>query len=449
MRIPSSIRLLLAKRLGQSSYLASTTWLLADQTIRLAIGLVVVVLVARYLGPTEFGKYSFAASVVVIVGTLATLGLESIVRRDLVEREEYQPEILGTCYMLTTLAGLLSYILLMFTVGALVVDREIGFLLLLFGASLLTSPFNLIDLWFHARAKGSLSFVASLSAFLCASIAKIFAVFVKADLIVFGYIFLLESIVVSSLRIILYESSCKAISNWRFNWTLGKRMLKEAWPLIASSLAIIIYMRIDQVMLGVLADKEDVGEYAAATQISTTIYFIPRVLAASFLPIIIRAKAKDSTQYQRSIQLSFDINAIFAYIVALPICLLSPFIANAVFGTEYTETARILSIHSLSAFFVFLGVARNQFFISESLFKVSLLLMVCGALSNICLNSVFIPIFQGEGAAVATLISYAVSAYFSSIFIAGGFPIFRMQTVALFPFLDTSRFREYARQIQR
>jgi PST family polysaccharide transporter len=62
------------------------------------------------------------------------------------------------------------------------------------------------------------------------------------------------------------------------------KLLVESWPLILSGLTIILYMRIDQIMLAQMMGNEEVGLYSAVLIFSEIWYFIPTIIVSSIIP---------------------------------------------------------------------------------------------------------------------------------------------------------------------
>ncbi|EGR3360811.1 hypothetical protein DMJ17_22820, partial [Vibrio parahaemolyticus] len=83
-----------------NKYFTSSLWLLAEKLVRMILNLLIGVWIARYLGPSDFGTLSYVQSIVVIFTTLASLGLDSIVVKKLVERERKESDILGSAFFL-------------------------------------------------------------------------------------------------------------------------------------------------------------------------------------------------------------------------------------------------------------------------------------------------------------------------------------------------------------
>ena len=193
-------------------------------------------------------------------------------------------------------------------------------------------------------------------------------------------------------------------------------MLQDSWPLILSGVMITIYMKIDQVMLGNMASTQAVGNYAAAVKFSEAWYFFPMAICASIFPNILHAKQRSTAEYYSKLQQLYDFMAWFSIIVAAVMTLSSGILVNLLLGAEYLAAGKILAIHVWAAPFVFLGVARSQWLISENLTMMSFACTMLGTIVNLVLNFWLIPISGGSGAAIATVVSYAVSSHISCIF---------------------------------
>ena len=187
-------------------------------------------------------------------------------------------------------------------------------------------------------------------------------------------------------------------------WLLMRRLMEEAWPLVFANLAIIVYMKIDEVMLRQLVGPKAVGIYSSATRLSEVWYFLPMALSVSVLPALMRAKEGSAEAYRLRMQQYFDLSAGVAYALSIPIALASPWIVRVAYGPAFAEAGPILAVHIWASIFVFLGVARSQWLVNEKLQRFYLAATLAGAVSNIGLNFVLIPRWSGLGAAWATVI---------------------------------------------
>src|SRR5437763_821753 len=93
-------------------FISNLSWLTADKVVRMGIGLVIGVAIARYLKPSGFGILNYATALVALLSVFAGLGLDPIVQRELIRNRESRSNSLATCLGLKLLAGALAYALL-------------------------------------------------------------------------------------------------------------------------------------------------------------------------------------------------------------------------------------------------------------------------------------------------------------------------------------------------
>jgi O-antigen/teichoic acid export membrane protein len=184
-------------------------------------------------------------------------------------------------------------------------------------------------------------------------------------------------------------------------------------------------------MLKVLDGVSVAGTYVAAVRITEIWYSVAVALATSALPALLRRRKKGRVGYNSTLQGFFDLSTAMAYIFALPVSLFAPLIVRVVYGDSFSNTGPILSLHVWAGVFVFLTAARGQWLVGEGLTRFLLPTAAIGALSNIILNFVMIPLYGGMGAAWATLLSFSLSGFLTSFFWKEMRPIGWMQMRAL------------------
>ena len=90
-------------------YFRNSSWMLAEQILRIISGVLVGIYVARYLGPEQFGVLSYALAISAFVLAITRLGMDAILVRELVGKSSDQIELLGTAYWLMSLAAVACY----------------------------------------------------------------------------------------------------------------------------------------------------------------------------------------------------------------------------------------------------------------------------------------------------------------------------------------------------
>lgn len=394
---------------GFLRYLKNTSWLVGEKVLRIFTGIFVGVLVARYLGPDRYGTFNYAISFVGVFISLATLGLDSIVVRELVKLESTENEILGTAFTLRFF-GSFFVIAILFVCVFLTNNTQLEqLLIMIIGSSTVFHCFNTIDFYFQSKVLSKYIVFSSSVALIVSSVLKLFLIYYEASLVYFSVVVIIESATLAIFLFYFFHKSGKKIRKWRFNSAIAKSLLKDSWPLILSGILVSIYLKIDQIMIKHLINDYSVGVYAAAARLSETWYFVPIVITNSLFPAIINSKSKNDGSYQVRMQQLFDFMVLISLVIAIPIVFLDDFIIELLYGVEFQSAASILVIQIWTGIFISLSIASSSWMISENLQKLYLLVSIIGILINIILNLIFIPTHGILGAAFTTMISQIIS----------------------------------------
>lgn len=413
--------------------LSNTGWLFAERILRMGVGLIVVVWVARYLGPVQYGNFNYALAFAALFGTFATLGLDGIVVKEIVLDPSSRNEILGTAFSLKFLGGLFASAA---ALGIITLHRPedplTRWLVGITAAGMIFQAFDAIDFFFQSQIQSRFTVWAKSAAFFVISLVKIVLILVQAPLIAFAWAGLAEFALGAMGLLTAYRLNGHSVKAWTATMARGRDLLKNSWPLILSGIMIMVYMKIDQIMLGELVGDEAVGIFSAAARLSEIWYFIPVIIASSVFPSLVKSKKLGDEIYYYQIQRYYDFNALLAYCLAIPAYLLSDHIVFLLYGALYAGAEKIFAIHIWTCLFVFMGVAREKYLLNEGKFKFSFFCSVMGCVTNVVLNYILIPKYHGSGAAIASLCAQFVSAYLSSFFLSAPLNAGIMQTKAIF-----------------
>jgi len=270
------------------------------------------------------------------------------------------------------------------------------------------------------------------SAFLVFAAVRVSLICAKAPLWTFAASYAGE-IALGAIGLVLgYLLSGGRIFAWRSSKTRAIYLLRQSWPVIFSGMAIMVFMRLDMVMLKMMQGDYAVGLYSAATRISEVWYFIPMGIVSSVSPAIMRVKDDPELFYSRLRKL-FSLMTMTACIIGSIVALASHAIVRILYSSSYSGAAPVLAVHVWASVFVFLGVAQSPFDLSKNLLTLSLYRTIAGALINVAMNLYLIPRYSAMGAAIATVAAYAVSAVFANVLSAKTRPIFFMQMRSFLP----------------
>lgn len=390
--------------------------MLGEQVLRIFAGLFVGIYVARYLGPKQFGVYSYAMAFVALFATIAKLGLDNIVVRDLVNHPEQRDVYLGTSFWLKLIGALLTLGMLAIAVQFTGNDSTVNLYIFIIGSGLIFQSFDVVDFYFQSKVLAKHVAIAKMVQLGLSSVIKLYLIYIAADLLWFVVVSVIDQISLAISLVLAYWRQEIGSFFRRFDTGSAKTMLRNSWPLVLSGIAISFYMRIDQVMIKEMLGPREVGLYSAAVRLSEAWYFVPVIIATSIFPAIVNARNMSQGLYNRRLRHLYSMMIYVAIGVALPVTFMAESIMTTLYGASYQEGGIVLSIHIWAGIFVGLGVVNGQWFLSENLQKLATLNTLIGAATNILLNYFLIPVYGIKGVAFSTFVSYGVAAYLALLF---------------------------------
>jgi polysaccharide transporter, PST family len=410
----------------------NTSWLLLDRVLRMTVGFAIGVWIARYLGVEQYGLFSYATAFVYLFSPLVSLGLDNIVVRDLVQQSDAKDTILGTTFWLRVVGSGVSVGLAIATI--LVVrpnDPGTASLVAILSIAGLFQSMDVVDLWFQSQVQSQYVVVAKSAVFFAIALLKMALILFQAPLVAFAGAGLLDVGLSAIALAVVYRRRGHSWRRWCWHRQRAKVLLKEGFPLMLSCITIMIYMKIDQIMLGNMVGDQSVGIYTAATRLSEAWYFIPTVIISSVTPSIYKARERSEADYYHSVSRLMRLMNAIAIAIAIPITVFAPTIIQRCYGAAYLQSSTVLVVHIWAAIFVFMGLTTIPCFIVDGLTHLALRRTVLGAAINVGLNLVFIPHYTVTGAAIATVISQAVASYISHAFHPQTAKMFWLQTRSL------------------
>lgn len=408
-------------------------WQSFDKLFRMGVGVFVSVLITRYLGPDRFGVFSYALAFAGIFTTVAGLGLDRIVIREVAKDPSRKDVILGTAFGMKLAGGAATFIVILAAIGALNPhDTQIIILTAIFGSALIFAAWDVVDFWFQARIQSRYPVLARNAAFILVSIIKVGLVFASASLLSLTVATAAESVFAAAALALAYRRAGNNLRAWKLDRGLARALLAESWPLIISGFAILIYMRIDQVMLGSLLDDRAVGLYAAAVKFSEIWYFIPMGITSSVFPILVDDFQSRPAVFFRKYQNVFNVMAILSVGLAVVMTFASGRLVVLIYGPKFADSGPVLAIHIWAGVFVFLGFAASMWTMINGYQKFALWASLAGAAVKIGLNVLIIPSYGIVGAAATMVVSQAAASYFAYAVWPKTQRIFVMMTRALF-----------------
>ncbi|MBC9914807.1 flippase [Chitinophaga varians] len=386
----------------------NSSWLLIDKISKLFPGILVLALMARHLGPRVFGIWNYTIAFSTIMASIAVLGMDKLVIKELMAAEENHSRIVSTIAFMRLTAALACMLLSIFLVH-LMNPGPVYLLCIIFSSfTVLLQSFDVMDGFYQVNNSLKTVIVPKVTVFLLFCAIKCVAIFCNATLPVFLWITLLELVttyvwILGKYSLQFSPPSLRLVSR-RMAW----RLLGDSWVLIMANLVVVLFMKVDNILLNILATPEELGNYVVAVRISELWYALPTVVSTAMLPMLFRKKEEDQGAYLQTLGRWLRISCFISLSLAIVISLSAGMLIQLLYGSAYATAAGILRIHIWSAIPVFLMMVVVQYLFVEGKFKLYLYGNMVGLVLNVAINLVLIPHTGGKGAAIAT-----VAAYFS------------------------------------
>lgn len=407
-------------------------WALLGKICNLVSGLIVGIIVARYLGPEKYGLMNYVISYVFLFQTIAIFGLDSIEVREESKNETQHNKIIGTAFILKIVLGCIFIAATIITSILTEKDSYTTILIAIYSITIVLNSFSVIRNYFTSIVQNEYIVKAEISRTLLAIIIKLCLLFFKANLTIFVIAYATDYILLASGYYVSYKYKIGKISNWEFDMSIAVYLLKESFPLMLTSTAVFIYQRIDQVMIGQMIDKQSVGYFSVASRFVEIIMYIPMTLAQTILPVLVKVKEQSYQAYELKGQQFMSFSFWFTLITCTVVSLLAYFIVSVTFGIEYLPAVPILQIMAFKAATVALSNTAGTMLIAEGLQKYAIFRDITGCLVCILLNYLLLPLYGIMAAAFVALASNFAAGYLADAFIPAYRHIFYRQCHTLF-----------------
>jgi len=405
-------------------YTFNAIWLVFEKVIRVLATAFISFYIARYLGPGDFGQLSYALAWLAILGAVSALGIDSIALREIARYPNRVDAILSTAILLKLAAGL--FLVITACVAYLLSNRDVEIeLILIVSFALIFQPLNLCEAFFQVRAESRKIIKLQLIQSLLSLLLKILIIYSGGSLklLLWSYVFDALFLGIGIYRMYQKEIDVK-ISFRKFDRALGKGLLITAFPILLSGIAVAIYMKIDLIMLEAMVSPVQLGIYSAAAKLSESWYFIPFALYSAYSPLIYKLKKENQVQFTQRIKELYSLMIWGSIIIGLITSIFSGTIIEIIYGYQFMEASQVLVLHIWAGVFVCIGLVNSISLLANDRLYQNVLRSIMGALLNIGLNFLLIPLWGTIGAACATLVAYAFSGWISILFFKNGFQEF-------------------------
>ncbi len=366
-------------------------------------------LLARYLGKTGFGIFSFSMSFLIFFAIVDDLWLKPILVRDAARDEQEAGSLLGNAVILRLIISFIAACLISIILRSINCPLDIAALVYLTLINFIFFSFsNSYEVVFRVK----LAMVYYVTINFIVDIILVFSIlcgiFFKS-----GLSFFVMSIIIANLiRLLLLRYFSNRFIKLSFIsvFTTCKNILKASWLLLPVAAFVAINQRADQIILFKIKGAGSVGSYMAAVRLAECFTIIPLALSVSVLPLMSRYFHNSKEVFTTIYQLSYKYLIIIITFIAVFFTIFSKPIIHLFYGSQFLTSSCALAVLIWVEVFIFIGVVNYMIIVSINQLWVAVVCTGIAATLNIALNLILIPKYDFLGSGVASLISYAVSA---------------------------------------
>lgn len=392
------------KKLFQNKIFRNAGWIMGGRLVNKVLVFAVGVLTARYLGPGNYGLIDYAAAYTTFFASLCNLGINSVIIKDFVDHPEEQGTAIGTTLVLRAVSSMLSALMIVGIVRIAEGNEPVTLAVVaLSSLGLVFQVFDTFKQWFQFRLQSKYAAMATVVAYLAASVYKILLLMAGKDVTWFALATSVDHIALAVCLILAYRRNQGP--RLAFSWDKAKKLLGSSYSYILSGLMVSIYAATDRLMLKHMMDEAAVGYYGLAVSLSTAWGFVLEAIIDSVYPSVIQSHSRSKALFERKNRQLYALVIYGALSVSLVICLLADPLVRILYGENYGPSVTPLRIVVWYTAFSYLGGARNAWVVSENKQKYLKYLYCGAAVINVVLNAVMIPAYGTVGAAVASLIT--------------------------------------------
>jgi O-antigen/teichoic acid export membrane protein len=421
---------------GIGSYLRNSAWFLLDGILVRVFSLAAIILMARWLGPSEYGAYAYTFSMALLFGMIGHLGLDGLLVRELVTVPAEQQRTMTVGFFLR-LAGCVLAAMAMLAYGFLtpIHTRQEKLLFVFASLTILLQPgLSIISGWFRSKNEARIVSLSSITASLAGLLAKVASLASGAGVTAVACIqFLSVLLNFIMMNVFFRKHDGPKVSARHFNRSYAKALLEEGWPLQFATAFSMIYVQIGVPFLRVLVDAEASAYFAVSLNIVLTMQIFGVAISNATFPDLIALRESSPPDFEHLLQLSLSMAVFVSYLFIAFVFLFAQVLVAFLFGDAYEPVVGSLIILSFACPFMIARTILTRWVIVENRGMYLLLSEAAGLLVAISAMYLFsksaMP--SSYGPAIAIVFAYVFSTYLSLLFLRGGRKVFLAMTSAL------------------
>ena len=384
----------------KGSFLHNVSWILVGNLLHAVLQFLLNILAARAFAAEGNGLLSYSGALVSFFAAVGTLGFSGVITRFFARERQRAGDWLGTALAARAVFALAVMGLL--PLLARDASRELRLLLLCQSCSILFHAGDGLVYWYRFLGQARKAALYRLGAFGLCALWRLWAIFGAGSLVLYALGMSAEALVFNGGLMLVYRREFPGC-RLRFRWDALKAMLTQSYPFILSAVLSTVYAQTDRIMLEAMVGLRAVGLYSVAVTLAGAISIVPAALIEGYRPEILLRAETDTPGYVRRMRQLYGLVFWLCMAYCLLITVLARPLVLLLYGPDYAGAVPALSIVVWYTAFSYFGSINNLYLVSRGKTQWVAVLTLTGAILNVVLNALLIPILEIRGAALASL----------------------------------------------
>jgi len=391
------------RNLGAKQTIAKNTfWLAVAEGVTRFLKLFLIIYVARILGATEYGKFTFALAFVSLFAIFSDFGISSITTRELAREKEKEKEF-PAILSLKLVLSIGTLILICIGSFFITLDPIIRGIIWILGIYIIVSSFSsIIYAFFQARQKMEYQAWAKILQAIAVTGAGFFILFNFPSVQNLSLSYLFASLVALIFILLLFHLKVYQLKV-SFNSIIWRNILLMSWPLALGGAMGSICANTDSIMMGYWGQITQTGWYNAAQRIVGVALIPTGLIASSFFPALSKFFGQSKEKLQKGWNYFMEIMILLAVPLVIGGIALATKIIDLIYDPSYLPSVLAFQVLIATGGIVILSGPFSQALVVSNQQKKTFWIVFLGAILNVILNFILIPKYSLYGAALTSL----------------------------------------------
>lgn len=409
----------------KNKFLKNLSWIFFGNIAHAFLQFLMNIIAARILTTESFGTINYTAALITFFTTVGTLGFNHVITKYYAEKEDAVGVYTGTAIFYRLVTALFSMAIIQIIVRITDPGNTVLYMIVLCqSTTVLFGAFDSFAYWFRYKNQAKVVAVVRLVAFFVSAMLRLVILLTTANIVLYVAACSCETLLYSTILLIEYAK--RKNQRLSVSKTVFFQMLKLSYPFIFSALLSTIYGQTDKIMLRQFLSTDSVAYYSVSLTLAGAISIIPIALIDGFRPEIMKYKASNTELYKKRFRQLYSVIFWLCIAYGVLVSIFSKKIILIAYGEKYLPAVASLATIVWYTSFSYFGSTNNIFMVCENKTVFVQITTFVGAVLNVGLNFVLIPVWGVEGAALASLATQIIVNFFVPAIIPSLRPCFRL-----------------------